>query len=258
MGIWPTRQTYIAVALVGLWGCGEPQAPTVLVLASASTADAVEEIAAAYSLKHSVEIRVSAGGSNALARQIEAGIAADVFVSASEEWGAFVEAKGRVRARTDLLSNRLVLIVPKGNPAGVHAPSDLLRPEVRFVALAGEKVPAGVYAGQALAAGGTFDQLVAAKRIVRGQDVRAALGYVERGEAQAGVVYATDARVGAGVESVYTFPESSHPPIVYPALLLRSSPVDGPGERFYEALQGAEARAVFERRGFRFVAGGPK
>lgn len=248
-----------ATVLFGLWGCGSPPTTTarpVVVLASASAADAVEAIAKEFSQTEGVPVRVSAGASNALARQVEAGIRADVFVSASEEWGAYLESKHRVRRRVDLLSNRLVLIVPSGNPASVHAPQDLLDGSVGFVALAGEGVPAGVYAEQALRAERLLDRLESSKRLVRGQDVRAALAYVERGEAQAGIVYATDAASTPRVEVVWSFPAADHDPIVYPAMLLEGA--SGAGERFFEALRGTGARREFERRGFVVAPGGSR
>ncbi|MCO5296625.1 MAG: molybdate ABC transporter substrate-binding protein [Fimbriimonadaceae bacterium] len=255
---WPTRHCFIAVALLGLAACGKPPttpAASVLVLASASSADAVQEIATRFANERGIEVRVSAGASNMLARQVEAGIHADVFLSASKEWGDLLDSHGWARASIDLLANRLVLVVPKGNPAQIRAPEDLLNTSVRFVALAGERVPAGVYAEQALRAHGLLDRLVAARRLVRGQDVRSALGYVERGEAQAGVLYATDALASERVEAVFTFPDSDHDPIVYPLLLLRDSPVDGSGEAFYRMLQSDFARQVFERHGFAMAAG---
>jgi molybdate transport system substrate-binding protein len=137
----------------------------------------------------------------------------------------------------------LVLVVPRGNPAGVHGPGDLARPEVRRVALAGERVPAGKYATQALRAAGVFDRLT----IARAQHVRAALTWVETGEAQAGVVYATDARASGRAMVVHTFAPETHDPIVYPAVLLSRGEA---ARRFYAFLAGDEARAILDRHGF--------
>jgi len=203
-----------------------------LLLAAASPSGAAEEIARAFGERTGVPVRVSTGASNAVASQVLAGAPADVFLSANPRWADAVPA----RERRALLRNRLVLVVPRGNPAGVASPSDL--PALRRVALAGENVPAGLYAERALRAAGVYGGL----RIARGADVRLTLAFVETGEAEAGVVYATDARASGRVEVVHTFPVA----VEYRLVLLRPA-----GRPLYEFLASEEALAVFERHGFK-------
>jgi molybdate transport system substrate-binding protein len=222
-------------------------APAVTVLAAASTAEAIEEVAQRFHDATGIEVRVSGGPSNALARQIESGAPADLFLSASVEWA---EAVGPHAAATKpLLSNRLVLVVPKGNPAGVRTPEDLLSDRVGRVALAGEGVPAGRYADAALKSLGLSEKL-GQDRIARGHDVRATLAFAERGEAEAGIVYATDAAASDRVEVVHMFDPSLHPPIVYPVVLLKAGPAGEAGRRFFEYVDTDEAQEVFRRHGF--------
>jgi molybdate transport system substrate-binding protein len=195
-------------------------------------------------------VRVTAAGSNALANQVLAGVPGDIFLSANPAWADTVDQAGLALARRPLLTNRLVLVTPTGNPAQVHSPTDLTEPAVRRVALAGEMVPAGIYARQALSAASVYDGLVASERIARGQDVRMTLTYIETGEADAGVVYATDARASQRVEVVYTFDPATHDPIIYPAVLLKHAADDPGAERFFAFLASPQAMAVFERHGF--------
>lgn len=248
-------------------GCGPRGGPErdrparVLVLAAASTVDAVEEAAGLFAAREGVDVVVSAGPSSGLAGQILEGAPADVFVSASAEWAGVLRERGRAAEVADLLGNRLVIVVPAGNPAEVASPADLLGERVRWVALAGERVPAGVYGREALEHAGVYGALVEGGRIVRGGDVRMALAYVESGEAQAGVVYATDAREasGAGVEVVFEVPSDCHERIVYPVVLVgrgeRGTEVSGPARAFFAFLQGDEAARVFQAHGFEVLAG---
>lgn len=221
-----------------------------LLLAAASTADALTEIAASFEADTGVAVKVSAAASNALARQILAGAPGHLFLSANEQWAEEVEKHGHAAEITELLTNRLVLVVPDGNPAGVSSPRDLLSGRVSHVALAGEKVPAGIYAEQALRFEKVYDALVAQGRVARGQDVRLTLGYVETAEAQAGVVYATDARASDRVKVVYTFDTAAHDRIVYPVVLLEAARGNPDARRFYDFLRGPEALAVFQKHGF--------
>ena len=151
------------------------------------------------------EVKVNLGPSSGLAGQILAGAPADLFLSANQEWADEVQKAGQTATATRLLTNRLVIVVPTGNPGGVQKPDDLLSDKVKKIALAGEKVPAGMYADQSLEKLGLLKKLTDAGKIVRGQDVRSALSYVERGEAEAGIVYSTDVGSAEGVEQEYEF-----------------------------------------------------
>jgi molybdate transport system substrate-binding protein len=232
-------------------GCGAREgAPSVRVLAAASTKESLEDVAHSFSQETGIEVKVSPGPSNGLARQIEAGAPADLFVSADEEWADAVARAGLEARRKNLLTNRLVLVVPAGNPAGVHSPEDLLRPTVTWVALAGEGVPAGTYAREALESLSLAERLRQQKKIVPGHDVRSTLSYVERGEVEGGIVYATDARISSKVEVVYTFPARTHHPIVYTVTLLPDGAKKEAARRFYEYLLSDAAARTFEKHGF--------
>jgi molybdate transport system substrate-binding protein len=224
--------------------------PATLVLVAASAQDALAEAAKEFGKEQSGEIKFSPGPSQALAKQVLEGAPADLFLSASEEWAKTVEKRGLAAKVVPLLGNELVLIVPKGNPAGVTRPDDLLNPRVRHLALAGEKVPAGEYARQALTHLEIYEKLVDSKTIVRGHDVRATLLLVERGEAEAGIVYATDARITKEVEVVATFAAETHEPIIYPLVLTVDGAKRRPSQAFFEYLQTEAAGKIFAKHGF--------
>ncbi len=151
---------------------------------------------------------------------------------------------------TPLLGNRLVLIVPAGNPAKVTGLADLTSGSVKRLALAGPTVPAGMYARQALAKLDLLPSLEDDRKIVDGENVRVALTFVERGEADAGIVYATDAEIVLGVKVVATIDPNLHEKIVYPLVLLKQSADDPRARQFYEYLQSPDAAAVFDEFGF--------
>ena len=221
----------------------------VRVMVAASAKEAVTEIAGAFRAQTKADVKIVPGGSNTLAAQIEAEAPADVFLSANQEWADHVRAKGFAARVVPLLTNDLVLVVPKGNRAKVKGPADLAG-IVAKVALAGEQVPAGKYAEQALRRAGVYEGLVGARRVARGQDVRVTLSYVERGEAEAGVVYATDAKRSARVEVVHTFDPATFDKVVYPLVLLKAGETNPAAEAFHAFLQTPAAGAVFAKHGF--------
>jgi molybdate transport system substrate-binding protein len=224
--------------------------PAVTVLIAASTADAVKEIAQQFTEKTGQQVVLSPGASNALAQQILSGAPADVFLSAAQSWADEIEKAGLAVDQRPLLRNALVLVVPKGNPANVQSPADLLQDAVERVALAGENVPAGKYADQALKSLDLGEKLAAAGKIVRGSDVRATLNYIERGEVEAGIVYSTDAIASTQVKVVHTFDESLHDKVVYPVVLIRQKNSSAPGKEFFDYLISPDAAAVFRKAGF--------
>jgi molybdate transport system substrate-binding protein len=227
--------------------------PTLTLLAAASTQDAVKEIGAQFTKETGIPVKISAAGSNTLATQILNGAPADVFLSADQLWADTLREKGLVTTMRPLLGNDLVLIVPKDNPAGVASPKDLLNAKVEHVAMAGEKVPCGIYGKEALTALDVYDPLEKAGKIVRGQNVRGTLTYVERGEADAGVVYSTDAAIAKNVTTVFTFDPKTYDKVVYPLALLKGSPHPEAAKKLYDFLGGDEAHAIFEKYKFRFV-----
>jgi molybdate transport system substrate-binding protein len=222
----------------------------IIVSAAASTREVLEELARQFEKERGVQVRLNLGGSNALAAQILHGAPADLFLSASPEWVAAVADAGLVESQAPLLVNTLVIVVPSNNPAGVHVPRDLLRENVKHVALAGEMVPAGKYADQALRSLDLLEPLSTSGKIVRGQDVRVTLSYVERGEAEAGIVYATDARISERVVVAYTFAPDTHDPLIYVLAQLKHNQPNPVSAEFAAFLQSSRAAESFESRGF--------
>jgi molybdate transport system substrate-binding protein len=230
----------------------EQQAVTVLV--AASTTSAIDEIAQAFTRDTGIEVRISSGPSNALANQIIAGAPADVFLSANSQWAAAVEEKSLAEKVQPLLTNDLVLVTPRDNPANITSPEQLLSENVGKLALAGEAVPAGQYAQQALTSLKIYEQLVEQNKIVRGHDVRVTLTFVERGEVDAAIVYSTDSRVSDKVREVYAFDSSTHDPIVYPAVLLKAAAKNAAAKQFYERLFSSAAVKIFTQHGFKLLS----
>lgn len=223
----------------------------VAVAAASSTTNVLTEIAEIYEKQHGERIQLNFASASTLARQIEAGSPADVFLSANPLWMDYLEKPGRIQVSTrrDLLANRLVLIVPKGSrfPVEMSATFDLAGAFAGRLAVGDpEHVPAGIYGRQALEHFGWHAAL--APRIVACQNVRMALAMVELKEAAAGIVYATDAAVSEKVEVLAEFPEAAHEPIRYPVALCRDASPAAAG--FLHYLCGPEAGEVFRRHGF--------
>jgi molybdate transport system substrate-binding protein len=258
------RIVFGAIVLT-LSGCGSKPAETiagrqptatVAVLVAASAQNAVGELAERFKADAGVDVRVVADDSAKLAQQIANGAPADLFLSASPKWTKHLDEKGLVARQTPLLGNRLVLIVPAGNPAGVSGPEDLLSPKVTHLALAGPNVPAGMYARQALGKLGLLEKLEQQHKIVSGENVRVTLAYAERGEVEAAVVYSTDARISKKVKEVFVFPESLHDAIEYPLALIKPTSGGEPpaaASRLYDYLQQPLAAEVFQQHGFQWL-----
>lgn len=227
-------------------------AESLTVYAAASLTDAMQEVTHAFTIATGTPVRLSFASSAILARQIEAGAGADLFVSADQEWMDYLERRQLVRkaSRRDLLGNRLVLIAPAGNVADIS-----LADVASFRAALGggrlalgdpQTVPVGRYARAALQSVGVWG--VVEQRLVYADNVRSALAFVARGEAPLGVVYATDARIEKRVVVLAEFPPSSHQPITYPVALTKdASPT---AARLLQFLQQPEAQAIFQHYGF--------
>ena len=226
--------------------------PPIAVYAAASLSEALQAVAAEYTRATGSRVQCSFAASSVLARQIEQGIEADLFVSADTEWMDYLDRRGLLRtsSRGDLLGNRLALVAPADTPVRLR-----IEPHFALLAALGgqrlaiadpDMVPAGRYARSALAHLGVWDDV--AGHLVRAENVRGALAYVARGEVPLGIVYETDARIEHKVRIVGLFPEDSHPPITYPLALTRDS--RPAAEAFAHYLRGPEARTIFERFGF--------
>lgn len=247
----------LALALVcGLSASVSAEENNLTVFAAASMKNALDDIDAAYTTKTGVKIVASYAASSALAKQIEQGAPADIFLSADTDWMDYATAKKTINpaSRTNLLGNSIVLIAPKDSRVG----NVTIGPNFDLAGLAGDgkiatgdvnAVPVGKYAKTALGKLGAWQ--AAAPKFAMAESVRAALILVARGEAALGIVYATDAQVEGGVKIIATFPPDSHPPIIYPVAATSSAK---PGAADYLAfLQSSQAKAIFERYGFSFL-----
>jgi molybdate transport system substrate-binding protein len=232
---------------------GEP----VTVFAAASLKEAIEQIAANWKAAGGTDVRLSFAGSSALARQIEQGAPADLFMSADLNWMDHLEKAGRIKSETrvNLLGNRLVLVAPKDSPLAVTIARSFslagLLGDERLAMANVDAVPAGAYGKAALESLGVWDSV--REKVAQAENVRAALLLVSRGEAPLGIVYETDAKVDPSVKILDRFPETSHPAIVYPAALTTDS-TNPRAADFLAYLQGADAHAIFTAAGFTVLA----
>lgn len=231
-------------------------ADKVLVFAAASTTEAVQELGKAFTKQQGSPVEFAFGASSDLARQAVAGAPADVFLSADLAKMDQVEKAGLVQAgsRVELLSNRLVVVVPVDSKLKVASVAELRG--VKRLALADPAaVPAGLYAKTWLEKAGVWKDLE--PRVVPSLDVRAALAAVEAGRVDAAVVYATDAALSKRVRVALTVPEAEGPRVVYPVAALSKGKASAAGLAFVKFLQGEAARKVFERYGFIFLPAKP-
>ncbi len=253
------RITLAALAIAGSLGAAPAGAETVTVFAAASLTDAMTAVADAFTAATGGRVVLSFAASSTLARQIENGAPASLYVSASTTWMDRLDAAGLLAAgkRVDLLGNRLVLVAPADVAVAVAVDDDLdlaaLLDGGRLAVADPDHVPAGLYAKAALQSLGLWGG--AEPRLARTGDVRAALVLVARGEAPLGIVYRTDAINADRVREVGRFPADSHPPIVYPAAVVGE--FDGaPADAFFRYLQGDEAGGIFAGFGFTVMVRG--
>ena len=226
-------------------------ADEILVAAAASLTDVLKEIAAGYHAKSKPTVRFNFGASNALARQIEEGAPVDLFFSADLAQMDDLEKSGRLEpgARKNLLSNRLVIVAPADSKLALSSPRDLLKPEIKRIALADPgAVPVGVYTSKYLTGEGLWEQL--RPKIVPVQDVRATLAAVESGNVEAGFVYKTDAAISRKVKIVYEVPVDKGPRITYPAAVVKDSRHKEAARDFMRYLQSPAAKDIFKKYGF--------
>ncbi len=228
-----------------------------IVLAAASLTDVLPKVGEAWAHTGHAAPRFSFDASSRLAKQIEAGLAADVFVSADLDWMDYLDQRKLLTAgsRSVIAGNRLVVVLPTASTLTFADASPLASPAVRHLALAAETVPAGKYARAALAWAGVTKAVE--PKVVSGENVRTVLAWVATGEADAGIVYSTDARAEPRVKAAYTFPVTAHPPIVYPAALLAGAADPTTARSFLDFLKSAAARPIFEAAGFTWLANVP-
>ncbi|HUN42421.1 MAG TPA: molybdate ABC transporter substrate-binding protein [Acetobacteraceae bacterium] len=230
------------------------RAQQLTVFAAASLTDAMKDVSAQWTRAGHPPLRLSFGSSSTLALQIEHGAPANLFDSADEKWMDYLAGKNLIAAdtRRDLLGNDLVLVVAADHPQHVT-----IGPGFNLLAMLGAggrlatgdpaHVPVGIYAEQSLKKLGLWD--TAAPRLARAADVRSPLLLVERGEAPAGIVYATDAAVSKAVMVAGTFPANTHDPIAYPFAVTKTGDT-ADVRALLTFLAGPQARAIFVKRGF--------
>ena len=239
------------LALPALAHAAQPRPITVF--AAASLKESLDEAAAAWTKRSGQKVSISYAGSSALAKQIEQGAPADVFISADGEWMDYLQQRKLidVDTRTHLVGNRLVVIAPVDSALRTLA----LKPAAvrqalgdgRLAMAETKSVPAGRYGRQALTTLGLWDAV--SGRLAQADNVRAAMTFVSRGEAPLGIVYATDAQAEPKVRVVAAIPGRTHDAIVYPlARVAKTPPAATKG--FLAFLRGEEAKAIFKRAGF--------
>ena len=252
----------LAGLFIALILCGSTVSPasaedkSLTVFAAASMKNALDDIDAAYTAKTGVHIIASYAASSSLAKQIEQGAPADVFMSADTDWMDYASKKKAISApsRVNLLGNSIVLIAPTDSSidkvtigqgfdlAGLAGNGKIATGDVNAV-------PVGKYARAALEKLGAWQ--AAESKFAMAESVRAALTLVARGEAALGIVYATDARIEPGVKIVGTFPADSHPPIIYPVAATATAKPEATS--YLGFLRSPSAKAIFEKYGFSFL-----
>ncbi len=245
------KYRYALAVCVGLFSHTQAFAvDKVTVYAAASLTNAINELDVIYEQKNKVQIQTSYAGSSTLAKQIEAGAPADIFISADVQWMDYLQKKQLVSAndRENLLGNRLVVIAPKARPIKLKIDKSFDFTRVvqgKWCTGDTKSVPVGKYAKQALTSIGWWDNV--STRLVETEDVRAALNFVARGECQLGIVYATDAAISKNVVIVGTFLKNTHQAIIYPIGLVKKNTES---MNFYKFLQSSQATKVFKKYGF--------
>jgi len=223
-----------------------------LVSAAASLSNVAEDLTGLYkNVAPNVKLTFTFAGSGALQTQIEEGAPADIFMSAAMKQMNALEEEGFILEGTkkELLENEVVLIVPKGNPAQITSFEDLATDKVKVIALGDPaSVPVGQYSEEILTSLGILDQVKTKANY--GTDVTQVLTWVENGEVDCGIVYATDAASSDKVEVIAPAPKGSHQPVVYPVAVIKSSRHAEEAKNFIDFLFSAEAKAAFESYGF--------
>ncbi len=250
------RRLLLAIALAApLLPAASRAQETLTVFAAASLTDALRDLGRQWEARGNPAARFSFAASSALARQIEQGAPADLFMSADEPWADYLQGRNLLAegTRTSPLGNALVLIAPANaaRPLEMTRATDiaaLLGPNGRLATGDPSNVPVGRYAQEALTWMGQWDRIN--PRLARADNVRTALLLVERGEAPLGIVYATDAAASPGVRVIGTFPAESHTPVTYPFAVTRRAAGDARARAFLDFLRGPDSAETWRRYGF--------
>jgi molybdate transport system substrate-binding protein len=249
---------FFAAPLVAPFAAASAQAADVTVFAAASLKNALDGAAAAYKEKTGKALTISYAGSSQLAKQIESGAPADIFFSADLDWMDYLAKKHLIdpATRVTLLGNTLVLVAPKDSTATLSIAKDFplaaALGDGKLAMASIDSVPAGKYGKAALTALGVWDAVQ--PHVAQADNVRAALAFVAKGEAPFGIVYGTDAHAEPDVKVVGTFPEDTHPAIVYPVARVAAS-TNSDAKAFLDWLVTPEAKPNFEGQGFTVLGG---
>jgi molybdate transport system substrate-binding protein len=255
----------LAAVLALAWGApqqasAQSQSGDLVVFAAASLKNALDGINAQWKKETGKSAKISYAASSALAKQIESGAPAQVFISADIPWMDYVEKKNLIKSgtRSNLLGNRIVLIAPKDKTKAVDIKPGFDLAKVigdgRLAVANLDAVPAGRYAKASLEKLGVWASV--SGKLAQAENVRAALLLVSRGEAPAGIVYQTDAASDKGVTIVGTFPESTHPPIIYP-IALTANATSPDAAAFLAYIKSGNCKPLFEAQGFTVLGAGP-
>lgn len=246
------RRLLTIIALVAAVSASSSlNAATLSVFAAASLIDVLKELAPAYESATGDKLTFNFAGSNVLARQIQEGAPADVFISADELKMNALEKAGLLAQGTKkaLLSNTLVIVIPTDSKLEIPNPQALAGPEVKRIALADPAaVPAGIYSKEYLEKLNLWEKVK--DRVIPTENVRAALAAVESGNVNAGIVYKTDAGISKGVKIAYEVPANDGPKIVYPIAVLKGSKTPAEATKFVEFLESDTVKIAFKKYGF--------
>jgi molybdate transport system substrate-binding protein len=260
--VWLRWMLGSAVALLTTWATpstAQAQSGDIVVFAAASLKNALDAVNAQWKKETGKSARISYAASSALAKQMEQGAPAQMFISADLDWMDYVEKKGLIKpeTRSNLLGNRIVLIAPKDKARAVE-----IKPGFDLASVLGDgrlsmanvdAVPAGKYGKAALEKLGVWAGV--SGKIAQAENVRAALLLVSRGEAPAGIVYQTDAAADPNVKIIGTFPEDTHPPIIYP-IALTASATHPDAAAFLAYIRSEKAKPLFQAQGFTVLGQG--
>lgn len=252
VGAWITL--WLLVIGVPSWAL-DADKPAIVVFAAASLTNVLQELGDGFTKQSSIPVKFSFAASSALAHQIENGAPADVFFSADVDWMDYLEQRNLIQRETrhDVLGNRLVLIAPAASPIKLK-----IKPNFKLAAALGkgrlatgdpDSVPVGRYAIAALTKLGAWNDV--SDRIIRAENVRSAMMFVDRGEAPLGIVYETDALIDKKVRVVDAFPDDSHAPIVCPIALTQDAKADA--AQFLAYVRGPAGEIVFKAYGFKLL-----
>jgi molybdate transport system substrate-binding protein len=248
----------VIAALMAFGPAPAARAADVVVFAAASLKNALDDAAHAFQSQGGAPVKISYAASSQLAKQIESGAPADIFISADLGWMDYVQKHNLIQpeTRANLLGNRLVLVAPAGSGAKID-----VKPGFDLVGLLNggrlamadpDSVPAGKYGKAALTKLGVWQSV--APHVAGAENVRAAMLFVDRKETPLGIVYATDAASDPRVEIVGVFPEDTHPPIIYPIALTASSK-NPDAAKLLAFLKSPAAKPAFEKQGFTVLGG---